>query len=91
MSEWLTLAHDLYHLQQLLKRTELKADKLRAQLLDLSDHKSHSESNYILERCSRLGAIDYTSIPILKELGLEYLESYRKPDVIVWKLHKTDG
>lgn len=82
-SIWLSKARELYNVTQERLALEKKEHTLALELRDLSDYKSYSFGglNYFIE--TRLGPIDYGSIPEIKNIDLN---KYRKAPVQVWKL-----
>jgi hypothetical protein len=82
-SIWLSKARELYNVTQERLALEKKEHTLALELRDLSDYKPYSYGglNYFIE--SRLGPVDYCSIPELNNVDLN---KYRKAPVKVWKL-----
>jgi hypothetical protein len=80
---WLSKAKELYTITQERLALEKKEHLLALELRDLSNYEAYSFGglSYFIE--TRLGSIDYSSIPELKNLDLN---RYRKGPVKVWKL-----
>jgi len=80
---WLSKAKELYNVTQERLMLEKKEHILALELRDLSDYKPYTYGglSYFIE--TRLGPVDYGSIPEIKNLDLN---KYRKAPVKVWKL-----
>ena len=80
---WLSKAKELYTITQERLALEKKEHLLALELRDLSNYEAYSFGGLIYFIETRLGSIDYNSIPELKNLDLN---RYRKGPVKVWKL-----
>jgi len=80
---WLSKAKELYNITQERLALEKKEYQISLELRDMSDYRPYSYGglSYYIE--TRLGAIDYGSIPELKNMDLN---RFRKAPVKVWKL-----
>ena len=80
---WLSKAKELYNITQERLALEKKEYQISLGLRDMSDYRPYSYGglSYYIE--TRLGAIDYGSIPELKNMDLN---RFRKAPVKVWKL-----
>jgi hypothetical protein len=83
--QWIKVAKNLYEIKKVLKEYEKIEKELSEELKILSDNRSAMGGDYIYEATTRVGSVDYKSIP---ELAKVNLEKYRKEDTIIWKLFK---
>lgn len=83
---WLSKAKELYNVTQERLALEKKEHQISLELRDLSDYKPYAYGgmSYTIE--TRLGPVDYGSIPEIKNIDLN---RYRKASVKVWKLKVT--
>ena len=80
---WITLAEKLYETKAKIKHlAEIEAD-LERRLMIESNFEDKSLSGYSYKRVNIPGAIDYKSIPQLKNVNLE---PFRKEGSSYWKL-----
>lgn len=86
MKRWLEVAHLLYTTKQQLKDLNNQANDLEDLLKDLSKNKSVLCDEYKFVLQLRKGPVEYYRIPELRTIDLE---SYRKENVITWKLNKA--
>lgn len=83
--EWIKVAALAYKYQQQRKKIEkLERDAL-ANLKSMSGDHNMSAGGYFFVRTERIGSVDYSQIPELKNVNIE---KYRKPKVFVWSLTK---
>lgn len=83
--EWSVLAAKLFQTRELKKHyTSLEQD-LSKQLQELSDYVSSMDNEYVFTATERMGSINYSLIPQLKELDLE---QYRKEATTSWSIKK---
>lgn len=74
--EWSKLAQQWIEKKSELLRIEAEEKTLREELIRLSDNNNAQGAGITLTHYTRKGNIDYSTIPILKEIDLE---PYRKP------------
>lgn len=82
-NKWLSVAEQLYKVQQQLKKMSEHEKELKEELKKLSDYQDHAEGQFEFNHTVRQGSIAYSRIPFLKEMDLE---QFRNPHVDVWKL-----
>jgi putative phage-type endonuclease len=70
------------HLEALTQEEKI----LRDELIEMANHQNSYGGGVRLTVASRKGAVDYRSIPCLREVDLE---NYRKPSFKVWTVSKT--
>lgn len=85
-SQWLITAQLAYQIKEERKNIEAKERELFEQLKALSENKTRHEGDYVFIKEMRQGNVEYSSIPLLKEVNLEL---FRKPSVETWKLIKV--
>jgi len=84
-SKWNTIATELYAIKKTLSDLSLKEKDLLKELKDLSNYQNSYNKEFLFSQSTRVGSIDYDSIPELKKVNLEL---YRKPPITCWKLTK---
>lgn len=82
-TKWITVAEQLYKIQQKIKELARVESQLKDNLKQLSYDKPAQGGGYKFIYICRSGDIDYKAIPELKKVDLEL---YRKPLVQMWKL-----
>lgn len=80
---WEILANQAYKISQQRKELEAVEKELFAQLKELSCHQDATFGRWSLVSTTRLGNVDYGSIP---ELSGVNLDQYRKEGIRVWSL-----
>lgn len=83
--EWRSVANEAYKLKLKRKKLEEKERELMDKLKALSNEQTSCGDGYLFAKEVRKGAIDYSSISVLRGLDLEM---YRKDDVVYFKLTK---
>jgi hypothetical protein len=82
-SFWISLAQDLYIIQQQRKELEELEKIAKKELIVLSNNKTATGGKFIFMRDERKGSVDYSKIPELQNVDLD---SYRKKPSEIWKL-----
>ena len=82
-SIWLSKAKELYNVTQERLMLEKKEKILSLELRDLSNHEEAQFGGLKFYIETRLGVIDYSGIPELRNVDLN---QYRRAPVKVWKL-----
>lgn len=85
-TDWNERAQKWLQKKQELENIEQEEKTLRNELIELANCQSSHGGGIRLTYSTRKGAIDYRSIPCLKEVDLE---KYRKPSTSVWSLSPT--
>jgi putative phage-type endonuclease len=81
--EWLEKAKEWHRINKQLKNFEEIEDKLRKELIALSNGRNCKGAGVKISSSIRKGNVDYKSIPVLENIDLE---KYRKPKTVVWRL-----
>lgn len=81
--EWLETAQELYNIKMMIKDLDTKEKTLSELLRSLSNDEDARGGKFMYFREQRKGSINYELIPHLKGVNLE---SFRKQNVIIWKL-----
>ena len=80
---WESLAEEVFKIQEKRRYYEAVEAEMLAKLKAASEFKPSYGENYAYVTDLRAGTVDYSQIPQLKGVDLNF---YRKPPVAVWKL-----
>jgi len=84
---WISVADRKFKVQNELKRLREEDSQLAAKLKTLSGGKTTKRGRYEYKRSLRKGGVDYKAIPELKTVDLD---TYRKPEVEIWRLQVVE-
>lgn len=84
-NEWIAVAERLAETKKMIKYHEKIEQELSNKLKELSDDMPSRGGGYIYHSIKYKGSIDYLAVPAIQEM---FLEEYRKPSRLVWKLER---
>jgi len=84
--EWFEVASSWVSCQENLNNWKEKEERLRNQLISMTEDKNCFGAGVKISRCVRKGTVDYNRIPELKDIDVN---QYRKPDSQFWRISKS--
>ena len=84
---WIDKASELFKVNRKRKLLARKYKQLSKDLQNLSNDQTTKRGRYEYRLISRLGPVNYSQIPELKDVDLE---AHRKPNVSTWKLEVVE-
>lgn len=81
--DWDAIVDDYLHAKHMMEKASLEMENAKNKLITMSNGKNTRGCGVTVQKITRKGNIDYSSVPAL--IGVD-LEQYRKPETESWRI-----